>query len=157
MHPTPAAITAIQAAVAATGNTIGNMTASAVVTLLNVTTTVTNPAAQGQVPNPLSEMALMSLLTDPTNGSAAKLMAWPNLGLLKADIDSGNRQGILDWAVKLSFSGVGIITTGEAASITNYVNGTMADPTYLATIPASVAAIGRLIDTNDALAAGSQS
>jgi hypothetical protein len=153
MYPSPAAIAAIQAKVASLP---GGWSAYTDVQLaadsgpLN-TPSVANPNPQGAVPNPIGESALIPLLDDPNNGSLAKLQNYVNLALVKADIDSGNRAGVLLWAQKLPL--VGVITTGEAENITSYVNGTMPDPNWTAEISWAVANIFRPVDTSDVAAA----
>jgi len=140
-NPSPAAIAAIQAHVTDWGPDD-----QAIADALNVPDQP-NPAAQGVIDNPLYESALLSLLTDATNGSLVKLISWPNFGLLKTDIEAQNRDGVGLWCQALTAAG--IITVGECGAIEAYIGGTQPDPSWPPQISWAQAVIGRDLDSND--------
>jgi hypothetical protein len=106
-----------------------------ILALLNTPTEVANPTPQGTVfVNPiLSETTLLGLLTDPTNGSGAKLINYPNLASVLADIDANNHEAVALWAGRLAL--VGIVTAGEATAIEAYCMASELDPAWQATLP----------------------
>lgn len=110
-----------------------------------------NPSPQGQVAAVISESALLSLLTDPNNGSIVKLNNWVNFSLLKSDIEGQNRIGIGLWCQILPL--LGLITQGEATAIINYIQSTEPDPTWSPTISWAQATLGRPVDFFDVAAA----
>lgn len=140
-NPSPAAIAAIRSHVADWGPDD-----PAIADDLD-TPSIANPVPQGTVPNPLYESALLSLLTDAVNGSLVKLINWPNFGLLKADIEAQNRDGVLLWCQALTAAG--ILTQGECEAIATYVGGTQADPDYQSLLSWAQVHIGRPVDSED--------
>jgi hypothetical protein len=140
-HPSPSALEALRARV-----TDWSATDEALVAALNAPDRP-NPTPQGTVPAPLSESALLALLTDPTNGSLVRLVEWPNFGLLKADIAAQNRAGVLLWAQALAAAG--LIAPGEAGALSAYVQGTEPDPSWPAEVSWAEATLGRSVDGDD--------
>jgi hypothetical protein len=144
MNPSAAAIAWIRAQ---SPNWAGQSDAQ-IAASLNATM-VANPVAQApQVPNAISESALMGTLSQ---ASQTALLNWVNLALVKADVEDQNRVGLLLWAAKLQLAGV--ITADDATALTTYLNGTVPDPTWTANVPAPLVGMGRLVDANDVEAA----
>jgi hypothetical protein len=139
MNPSPAAVAWIKAQSPNWAQTDSQIAAS-----LNAATVANPVQAAPQIPNAISESALMGTLSQ---ASQTALLNWVNLGLVKADVESQNRVGLLLWATKLVLAGV--ITSADATALTTYLNGTTADPSWTATIPAPIAALGRLVDADD--------
>jgi hypothetical protein len=157
MNPSPAAVAWVQAQ----NPSWSTQTDAQIAVTLNAAT-ADNPLEQGQVAVVIDESALLAKLIDPSNGSLAKLLNWPNFDLLKADIDAGNVVGIEKWCAVLSATDPGtatspFITQGEAAAIVAYVTSTVADPDWASTVPAPVAALGRSLDAADVAVARPQS
>jgi hypothetical protein len=96
--------------------------------------TMDNPEPQGQVPLVMTVAGLLGLLTDPSNHSLAKLAACPSAPALRNDILAQEIGKVKLWAA--FFAGAGIITSGEYAAVSTYLNSTIPDPSYSATIPA---------------------
>lgn len=109
--------------------------------------TLDNPAPQGRVAAPVYESALLGLLDDVANGSIVKLINWPNFGLLKSDIEAGNRDGIGLWCQALTLAG--IITQGECGAILSYIGSTIPDPAWPAKVSWASVNIGRPLDLED--------
>jgi hypothetical protein len=148
VNPSPAAVALIAAeADSLPGGWAGNTDAQ-VAALLNAPS-VPNPAPRPPVPKPCAESALFPLLS---GGSAVKLSAHPNFAVLKADVDSGNRAGLVGlWCPVLV--GGGFITPDEAAALAGWLTGSEPDPDWPEQVSWAEAALGRPVDESDVAAA----
>ena len=61
-----------------------------------------------------------------------KMVSFVNYSIIRDDILSQNKDYILHWVAVLQPAG--IITSGEASTINSYVNRTISDPTWTATL-----------------------
>lgn len=95
---------------------------------------VTNPTPQGQVPIVITVDDLLTRLKDPANHSIGKLAACPSAPALRDDVFANDISKVKGWAK--FFVGAGIITVGEYTDVMVYLNSTVPDPSYSATIPA---------------------
>lgn len=141
MNPSPSAIAWLK-----TVDTDPSIDAATLAATLNAPS-IANPTAQASVSVVLSESALLALLTDPTNGSAVKLVNYVNLASVLADIDTNNHGATTLWGEKLAIAG--IITTGEASAIASYIATPIPDPSWPSLISPAIANIGRAVDVSD--------
>ena len=94
---------------------------------------VANPTSTApQIQAPITLDGMVGCLTDQTNGSAYKMVSFVNYSIIRDDILSQNKDYILHWVAVLQPAG--IITSGEASTINSYVNRTISDPTWTATL-----------------------
>lgn len=141
-NPTPAAITAIRARV-----TDWSPADREIRDALN-TRSMANPAAQLQVPKPMTVGALMGRLGQ---ASRAKIGSRPGLSQCILDVRAGDRPAVKNW-VQL-FSDLADITVDEAGAIVAEVDATIGDPEWLPLLSWAEIELGRLVDTDDIVAA----
>lgn len=140
-NPTPEAIAAIQAKVSD-----WNTTDAAIVTALN-TEQIANPNT-GLVLPPLSMMAMAQRISPET---ALRIINWPNLPLLKTEVDKGERAATMNWLGLLSYCGM--VSQAEFSAVNAYFMTPITDPARPAQLPWSVVTLGRLVDAEDIAAA----
>lgn len=139
MNPSPQAVAAIRSAVADWTPDDAAIAAS-----LNAPS-IPNPDPQGQVPRPCLESTLFPLLSP---ASAVKVSAHPNFAVIKADIDGGNRAGLIGMWCPVLVGGA-YITQPECDAIMAYLQGTDPDPAWPAQISWAQANLGRPVDASD--------
>jgi hypothetical protein len=98
--------------------------------LVSPSTPVKNPTPQPTIPEPLSSLAFMTLLSP---ASLKNLRNLPSLPRVLDDISAQDRMSVGGWIQFLAT--VGDITADEAKTLTGALTATILDPSWPATIP----------------------